>query len=79
MRPLADTLYAMSAAWSWQLVVADGSVVAEHALQPGTFPSQAEAESWLGEAWRDLAEQGIDAVTLIHGEEVVYGPMSLHG
>ena len=43
-----------------------------------TFPSQSEAESWVGETWRDLLADGVDAVTLLDGDEVVYGPMSLH-
>jgi hypothetical protein len=42
------------------------------------FPSQADAESWIGEAWPDLLGQGVDQVSLIEGERVVYGPMSLH-
>ena len=41
------------------------------------FPSQSEAESWLGEQWRELAGVGVDAVTLAHEGSVVYGPMSL--
>lgn len=43
-----------------------------------TFVSQAEAETWLSENWRDLLGGGVDAVTLLHGEMEVYGPMSLH-
>jgi hypothetical protein len=42
------------------------------------FASQADAESWVGEIWSDLAEQGVAAVTLMEAERVVYGPMSLH-
>ncbi len=42
------------------------------------FADQAEAEEWLGTAWADLQEQGIDDVTLLTGEDEVYGPMSLH-
>ncbi len=41
------------------------------------FPSQSDAESWLGERWRELADVGVDAVTLAHEGAVVYGPMSL--
>ncbi len=43
----------------------------------GEFPSQADAEAWLGETWRDLLDQGIAAVTLMEDERTVYGPMSL--
>jgi hypothetical protein len=41
------------------------------------FPSQAEAETWLGENWRLLAEDGVAAVTLVEDERDVYGPMPL--
>jgi hypothetical protein len=47
------------------------------AVVSGGFPSQAEAESWIGESWRDLLDAGIDQVTLLEGDRVVYGPMSL--
>jgi hypothetical protein len=43
----------------------------------GGFPSQSEAESWIGESWRDLLDAGIDQVTLLEGDRVVYGPMGL--
>ena len=42
------------------------------------FPSQSDAESWIGEAWRDLLEEGVDQVTLFEADREVYGPMSLH-
>ena len=42
------------------------------------FPSQSDAESWLGEMWRELLAEGVDAVTLMEDGRVVYGPMSLH-
>ncbi len=43
----------------------------------GSFSSQSDAESWLGEAWRRLAEAGVAGVTLLHDGEKVYGPMPL--
>jgi hypothetical protein len=43
----------------------------------GEFPTQAEAEAWLGDAWRELADEGVTDVTLQEGDRVVYGPMSL--
>jgi len=67
----------MSAHWSWQYLAADGSPVTEGVPQATAFPTQSEAESWLGESWAELADASVDAVTLVHGEEVVYGPMSL--
>jgi hypothetical protein len=47
------------------------------ALVSTGFPSQSDAETWLGEQWRELAEAGVEAVTLAHEGAVVYGPMSL--
>ena len=48
--------------------------------QPGpdvTFEDQDGAEEWLGLEWSALLERGVAAVTLLEGESVVYGPMSL--
>ena len=66
----------MSGNWSWELLDAQRRQVTD-APAGGTFPSQSEAESWLGEEWRGLLDAGVDAVTLREGDTVVYGPMSL--
>ena len=63
--------------WHWRLEDADGNEVTSGEGSPH-FPSQSDAESWVGEVWRDLADQGVDQVTLVEGDRVVYGPMSLH-
>ena len=41
------------------------------------FPTQADAETWLGENWRELRHAGIAQVSLLDGDRVVYGAMSL--
>jgi hypothetical protein len=41
------------------------------------FPTQGEAESWLGEVYPDLLAQGVRSVSLHEADRVVYGPMSL--
>ena len=41
------------------------------------FPTQADAEVWLTESYESLADEGIEAVTLMDDDRVVYGPMSL--
>jgi hypothetical protein len=65
--------------WSWRLEDASGAEVDVPPEYAGRrFPSQADAESWVGEIWSDLAELGVDAVTLLEGGRLVYGPMSLH-
>ena len=65
--------------WSWRLEDSSGAEVdvsSEYADR--RFASQADAESWVGEIWSDLADAGVDAVTLLEADRVVYGPMSLH-
>lgn len=42
-----------------------------------TFPSQGEAESWLGEFYPDLLARGVRAVSLREADRLVYGPMAL--
>lgn len=63
--------------WWWRLETSDGAEVDVEGVGAQTFPSQGDAESWVGEYWRDLVEGGADAVTLFHGDHQVYGPMSL--
>jgi len=67
--------------WTWRYERSDGSVVEAADLPsglPAGFPAQADAESWVGETWRELLDSGVDAVSLLEDERVVYGPMSLH-
>jgi hypothetical protein len=64
-------------AWTWQLEKADGTVLAARGLPAEIFPSQSDAESWLGENWRGLLEAGVDQVTLREDDRTEYGPMSL--
>ena len=66
--------------WYWHLLDRTGSAAsAPTVMEPEQrFPSQSDAESWLGEWWPQLREAGIDAVELFQGDRRVYGPMSLH-
>ena len=61
--------------WHWRLEDADGNALA--APEGGAFPSQSDAETWLGETWRELRESGVAAVRLYDGDREVYGPMGL--
>ncbi|MDQ1495817.1 MAG: hypothetical protein QOG69_2300 [Actinomycetota bacterium] len=64
--------------WSWRYENADGEVVTPADLPPAElFPTQSDAESWLGEEWRVLLAAGVARVSLLEGDRVVYGPMSL--
>ena len=65
--------------WWWRLEDAAGAEVEVAGDLAGQrFASQADAESWVGEVFSDLAAEGVDGVTLFEGERRVYGPMSLH-
>lgn len=61
--------------WTWRYEDADGRTVSEPSS--GQFPSQSDAESWLGEEWRTLLDAGIDTVYLLEDGIAIYGPMSL--
>jgi hypothetical protein len=64
--------------WWWRLEDSKGNEVeVSGELAEQRFSSQADAESWVGEIWSELAEEGVDAVTLFELERRVYGPMSL--
>lgn len=64
-------------AWTWSYADRSGAELTGPELITTAFPTQSDAESWLGESWRELAEAGVDNVTLHEDGEVVYGPMSL--
>ena len=62
-------------AWSWRYERSDGGAVDPAGSQD--FPTQSDAETWIGESWRELLDAGIDQVSLLEEERVAYGPMSL--
>ncbi|MCD0451009.1 hypothetical protein LO762_17660 [Actinocorallia sp. API 0066] len=69
-------------AWSWRYEKADGTVVPTTGLpdvqeQPEYQSTQSDAESWLGEHWRVLAEAGVAQVWLLDDDRTVYGPLRL--
>ncbi|GAA2746482.1 hypothetical protein GCM10009868_32100 [Terrabacter aerolatus] len=67
----------MSADWSWLFLDAHGNPMEGAAVTITGFPTQSDAESYLGESWRELLEAGVESVTLREHDVVVYGPMSL--
>lgn len=64
-------------AWHWRYEDEAGTAMEAEVDATNRFPSQADAESWLGEHWRTLVDQGIGQVTLLENGREVYGPMSL--
>lgn len=64
--------------WWWRLEDTDGNEVdVQGELAGQRFASQADAESWVGEIWAELAGEGVGQVTLFELDRQVYGPMSL--
>jgi hypothetical protein len=63
----------------WVLEDAEGQAVdvAGHSQPQRGFPTQADAETWVGETWRDLLDAGVEQVRLRDDDDEVYGPMSL--
>ncbi len=65
--------------WAWRLEDSTGAEVSvEGEIADQRFTAQADAESWLGETFSELAAAGVDQVTLFEHDRMVYGPMSLH-
>lgn len=64
-------------AWTWSMESDAGDASAAGLPDSPEFTSQSDAETWLGEVWRDLAAAGAVQVTLLDSGRVVYGPMSL--
>jgi hypothetical protein len=55
--------------WSWRYEGGHGEPVTGPAE---TFGSQADAESWIGQTWRDLANAGVTTVALVEDDRVEY-------
>ena len=65
-------------AWTWRYEGPDGETVQPPGVAaPESFPSQADAESFIGEGWRELLAAGVHQVTLLEDDREVYGPMGL--
>lgn len=63
--------------WTWTYEDAEGSPVTPPSAAGRTFPSQADAEAWVGQTWQALLAEGVEGVTLHEDDREVYGPMSL--
>ncbi len=68
-------------AWTWRYEGPDGCARCSPPRAPrrrSTFPNQSDAETWIGETWRELLEAGVHQVVLFDGDREVYGPMGLN-
>lgn len=55
--------------WSWRYEDADGGPASG---PTEAFSSQADAESWIGQTWRELAASGVATVLLVEDDRVEY-------
>ena len=62
--------------WTWRYEKTDGTLV-DPAGGQEEFPGQGDAESWIGESWKQLVEDGVDTAVLLDDDRVIYS-MSLH-
>ena len=67
-------------AWQWRFEGPAGEEVTPGESAPAAeqFPDQSDAESWVGEFWRELLAGGVHQVTLFEDDREVYGPMGLN-
>ncbi|MFF1823006.1 hypothetical protein ACFVWG_37250 [Kribbella sp. NPDC058245] len=63
--------------WVWRFETPTGAVVDPSEVGGTEFSAQGDAESWLGEIWRELVDKGVGQVFLLEDGREVYGPMSL--
>jgi hypothetical protein len=65
--------------WHWRLEDPAGAAIdpAVIGVEVPESENQGDAESWLGENWRELLARGVATVTLFDAGEKVYGPMGL--
>ncbi|MFJ3215962.1 hypothetical protein ACIPLC_08600 [Kitasatospora sp. NPDC086801] len=62
--------------WTWRYEKADGTAVVPEG-GPEEFAGQGDAETWIGESWKQLVGDGIDTAVLLDDDRVIYS-MSLH-
>jgi len=65
--------------WHWRFEDPAGVAMdpASLGVEEAESENQSDAESWLGENWRELLARGVATVTLFDGDTEIYGPMGL--
>ncbi|MEH6377562.1 hypothetical protein V7793_24985 [Streptomyces sp. KLMMK] len=58
-------------AWLWRFEKADGTETSP-AVEPEEFSTQGDAESWIGEVWKELLDGGAERVTLFEDDSEIY-------
>jgi hypothetical protein len=62
--------------WTWRYEDSNGKPLTSVGSAE-SFPTQGDAETWVGESWRELLDQGVEQVSLLEDGREIYGPMSL--
>jgi hypothetical protein len=64
--------------WTWRLETVSGLPLTSPVSQTApVHQTQSDAETWIGETWRTLVEEGAATASLFRDGEFVYGPMGL--
>jgi hypothetical protein len=64
--------------WTWRLETVSGLPLTSPVNQTApVHQTQSDAETWIGETWRTLVEEGAATASLFRDGEFVYGPMGL--
>lgn len=58
--------------WQWRYQSGGNPTSGPEGPVSEEFPSQSDAESWLGEQWRELLAAGVDEVVLEENGRVEY-------
>jgi hypothetical protein len=58
-------------AWTWRFEKSDGTETSP-AVEPEDFFTQGDAESWIGEVWKELLDGGAERVTLFEDSTEIY-------
>ncbi|RLV08386.1 hypothetical protein CTZ27_06150 [Streptomyces griseocarneus] len=58
-------------AWVWRFEKDDGTETSP-AVEPEDFSTQGDAETWIGEVWKELLDGGAERVTLFEDGTEIY-------
>lgn len=64
----------LDAVWTWAFSDSNGAAAPLPASvpAPAPFASQSDAETWIGENWRKLLDNGVSSVTLQRDGKIAY-------
>ena len=64
----------LDAVWTWAFSDSNGAAapLPESVPAPAPFASQSDAETWIGENWRELLNNGVSSVTLQRDGKIAY-------